>query len=99
MLESGIDPATVRFEVGKCPYCKYSIFVRELVPLPPELSSCTVNTHKAPGGIGGRGVRGVETCGGGSGSGCERAGRRAAGQGEAPITPRLGQGTAGDNEK
>ena len=56
-------------------------------------------THKAPGGIGGRGVRGVETCGGGSGSGCERAGRRAAGQGEAPITPRLGQGTAGDNEK
>ena len=25
MLESGIDPATVRFEVGKNPYCKYSI--------------------------------------------------------------------------
>ena len=23
MLESGIDPATVRFEVEKCPYCKY----------------------------------------------------------------------------
>ena len=23
MLESGIDPATVRFEVGECPYCKY----------------------------------------------------------------------------
>ena len=43
MPESGIDPATVRFEVGNCPYCKYSIFVRELVPLPPELSSCTVN--------------------------------------------------------
>ena len=59
----------------------------------------SITTHKAPGGIGGRGVRGVETCGGGSGSGCERAGRRAAGQGEAPITPRLGQGTAGGNEK
>ena len=33
MLESGIDPATVRFEVGvkignKC-YCKYSIFLLE----------------------------------------------------------------------
>ena len=39
MLESGIDPATVRFEVAKCPYSKYSIFVLELVPLPPELSS------------------------------------------------------------
>ena len=35
MLESGIDPATVRFEVGKKnPYCKYSnIFVWELVSL------------------------------------------------------------------
>ena len=49
MPESGIDPATVRFEVGKCPYCKYSIFVRELVPLPPELSSSRINilTHFA----------------------------------------------------
>ena len=68
-----------------------------------SVDACTnitiLHTHKAPGGIGGRGVRGVETCGGGSGSGCERAGRRAAGQGEAPITPRLGQGTAGGNEK
>ena len=25
MLESGIDPATVRFEVGRPAYCKYSI--------------------------------------------------------------------------
>ena len=27
MLESGIDPAAVRFEVAKCPYSKYSIFL------------------------------------------------------------------------
>ena len=71
----------------------------ETEPTDPAIPAIPATTHKAPGGIGGRGVRGVETCGGGSGSGCERAGRRAAGQGEAPITPRLGQGTAGDNEK
>ena len=29
MLESGIDPATVRFEVGRPAYCKYSIFLLE----------------------------------------------------------------------
>ena len=73
----------------------YSMFFRYMF----SITTFVPFTHKARGGIGGRGVRGVETCGGGSGSGCERAGRRAAGQGEAPITPRLGQGTAGDNEK
>ena len=29
MLESGIDPATVRFEVGRPAYCKYNIFLLE----------------------------------------------------------------------
>ena len=37
MLESGIDPATVRFEVGKCPYSKYSIFLLGARATPPGI--------------------------------------------------------------
>ena len=35
----------------------------------------SITTHKAPGGIGGRGVRGVETCGCGAGVGAGARGR------------------------
>ena len=37
--------------------------------------NCNTITHKAPGGIGGRRVRGVETCGCGAGVGAGARGR------------------------
>ena len=37
MPESGIDPATVRFEVEQCPYSKYSIFLLGARATPPGI--------------------------------------------------------------